>query len=318
MIAWGVLVAAFIWNYWAVLLHLAHRWSNEPEMGHGWFVAPFAAFLLWYRQEMVDPWPNEGTWWCMPFFIVFAFLRWLNYFMNFELDAYTLLPFFFGMTLAIGGWKALHWAWPSIMFLIFMVPMPGIVAKMMGGYLQHGATIITVYVLQTLGIPAIVQGPGSNVIQLTSPPPLEVERACAGLSMLTLFFAVCVGACFVLREPLWKKLVLLAMAAPIAVICNVGRITVTGMMHEWISPKAGGIFHDWFGYLEMIPALLLVWGLLALLSALFIEPTTEGPLIFNEGVGISRRRTSPLGTDGMTPTGGAGPRGAAPTSTRQT
>ena len=44
-------------------------------------------------------------------------------------------------------------------------------------------------------------------------------------------------------------------------------------------------FHDWFGYLEVIPAMLLIWGLMALLGALFIEPTTEGPLVFAEGGG---------------------------------
>jgi exosortase len=317
MVAWGILLIAFVWNYWAVMFHTVHVWSTTPEMGHGFFVVPFALFLLWYRQEMVDPWPSQGTWWCIPFFVVFAVFRWLNLYLNYERDIDSLFPFLFGMTLVLGGWKAFRWAWPSIVFLFFMDPLPDRVAKAMGGFLQHGATLVTVYALQTLGIPAIVQGPGSNVIQLSSPPPLEVERACAGLSMLTLFFAVCIGACFVLREPLWKKIVLIVGAAPIAVICNVGRITVTGMLHEWISPKAGSIFHDWFGYLEMIPALLLIWGLLALLSALFIEPTTEGPLVFAEGVGISRRRTSPLGTDGMTPTGGVGPRGAAPSRTRQ-
>ena len=187
----------------------------------------------------------------------------------------------------------------------------------MGGFLQHGATIITVYVLQTLGIPAIVQGAGSNVIQLPTTEPLEVARACSGLSMMTVFYAISIGLCLILREPLWKKLVLIASAVPIAVISNVARITITGILQEKISVGVGQFFHHYLGVLMVIPALLLMWGELALLSALVIEPTTEGPLVFAEGVGISRRRTSPVGTDGMTPTSGAGPRGASPSRTRQ-
>ena len=54
----------------------------------------------------------------------------------------------------------MRWAWPSILFLFFMDPLPDRIAKAMGGYLQHDATIVTVYALQTLGIPAIVQVQG--------------------------------------------------------------------------------------------------------------------------------------------------------------
>ena len=318
MFAWGILLVAFIWNYWTVMFHLVHVWATTPEMGHGFFVPLFAAFLLWYRQEMVDPWPTKGTWWCIPFFVVFFAFRWLNLALNYERDVDSLFPFLFGMTLALGGWKAFLWAWPSIAFLFFMDPLPDFIAKAMGGYLQHGATLITVYVLQTLGIPAIVQGAGSNVIQIPVAPPLEVARACSGLSMMTVFYAISIGLCFVLREPLWKKIVLIVSAAPIAVISNVARITVTGVLQQWVGVGVAHFFHDKLGVVMVIPALLLMWGELALLTALFIEPTTEGPLVFAEGVGISRRRSSPVEKDGMTPTGGVGPRGAAPSRTRQT
>ena len=171
---------------------------------------------------MVDPWPNRGTWWGIPFFVVFALVRWFNLFLNYERDIDSLLPFLVGVTLVLGGWRALRWAWPSILFLIFMVPLPDFLAAALGGKLQHVATIMSVYVLQTLGIPAIALGEGSNVIQLSEPDnKLEVARACSGLRMMTLFFAVCVGASFLLRVPVWKKIVLIVSAVPIAIISNV-------------------------------------------------------------------------------------------------
>ena len=125
--AWGVLLVAFVWNYCRrnLMIHVVSVWYGTPDYGHGFVVPLFSAFLLWQRQELVDPWPTRGSWWCIPFFVVFAVFRWFNVYFNYERDIDSLFPFLFGMTLALGGWKAMRWAWPSISFLIFMVPCCG-------------------------------------------------------------------------------------------------------------------------------------------------------------------------------------------------
>ncbi len=303
MAAWGVLLLGFLWTYWETMVHIVVVWFSTPDYGHGPFVPIFAGFLLWQRQEMVDPWPNRGTLWGIPFFVVFALIRWFNLFLNYERDIDSLLPFLVGMTLVLGGWRALRWAWPSILFLIFMVPLPDFLAAALGAKLQRVATVMSVYVLQTIGIPAIALGEGSNVIQLSKPENLlEVERACCGLRMLTLFFAVCVGTSFVLRVPAWKKIILVVSAIPIAIISNVLRLVVTGMLCEWVSKNVGMFFHDNTGWIMMIWAMLIIWGEMSLLSALVVETTLEGPLSF-DGVGRARRRS---------PLAGAGPLGPRP------
>ena len=35
------------------LRHLAHRWANEPDYSHGFLVPVFAAYLLWYRRDLL-------------------------------------------------------------------------------------------------------------------------------------------------------------------------------------------------------------------------------------------------------------------------
>ncbi len=303
MAAWGVLLLAFLWTYWETLYRVVGVWFSTPDYGHGPFVPLFAAFLLWKRQEMVDPWPNRGTWWGMLFFAISAFIRWGCMYLNYERDIDSLLPFLVGLTLILGGWRALRWAWPSILFLIFMVPLPDFLAAALGGKLQRVATVMSVYVLQTLGIPAIALGEGSNVIQLPDPPPLEIARACSGLRMMTLFFAICVGASFVLRAPIWKKILLIVSAVPIAILCNVARIVLTGMLQEWVSVGVAYFIHDYAGWWMMVAAMLMIWGEMALLSALLIEASMEGPLSFGERGGPSRRQS---------PLAGAGPSGPRP------
>ncbi len=300
--AWGVLLVAFLLTYWETLFHIVGVWWRTPDYQYAFFVPPFAAFLLWQRQEMVDPWPNRGSWWGIPFLLVFALVRWLNLFLNYERDIDSLLFFLAGMTLIIGGWRALRWAWPSIVFLFFMVPLPDSVAQLLGLKLQRVATLMSVYVLQTVGIPAISLGDASNVIQLTKPEnQLEIARTCSGLRMMTLFFALCVGAVFALREPIWKKIVLIFSAVPIAIISNVLRIVVTGMLMEWWSNSAGMFFHDEAGWVMMIWAMLMIWGEMSLLSALLIETPTEGPLSFGGQRGPRPRPSFPLGPMALGP-----------------
>jgi exosortase len=298
MAAWAVLLLGFFWTYRETMVHVVGVWCRTPDYGHGFFVPIFSAFLLWQRQEMVDPWPVRGSWWGLPFLAVFALVRWFNLYLNYERDIDSLLPFLVGMTLVLGGWRALRWAWPSIVFLIFMVPLPDAVATLSREKLQHWSTVMSTYALQTLGIPAIESG---NVIRLSAPEnQLEVERSCSGLRMLTMFIAICVGTSFVLRAPVWKKIVVLVSSVPIAIISNVMRIVVTGMLFEWVSKDVGNFIHDWAGWWMMILAMLMIWAEMSLLSALLIEPPTGGPLAFGERGGPSRRQ-NPLAGAGLGP-----------------
>ena len=164
--------------------------------------------------------------------------------------------------------------------------MTGVVAGAFRDFLQRLGTKISVYVIQTLGIPAVAQG---NVINLTE-GQLGVVEACSGLRMLMLFFAVCLGAAFVLRCPLWKKVVIVVCAVPIAVLSNVARITVTAFLHETVSPElADKVFHDMAGLLMMPLAMLLLWGVWVLLGKLFLEQMPERPLSLSGSLaGVSR------------------------------
>ena len=159
-----------------------------------------------------------------------------------------------------------------------------------------------------MGIPAIALGEASNVIQLSEPNnKLEVARACSGLRMMTVFFAICVGVSFLLRVPIWKKIILIVSAVPIAIISNVLRIVLTGMLYEWVSADVGNFIHDYAGWWMMIPAMLMIWGEMALLSALLIETSMEGPLSFGDRGGPPRRRRSrPAGSLGPRPDKTAG------------
>ncbi|NQU20789.1 MAG: archaeosortase/exosortase family protein [Candidatus Nealsonbacteria bacterium] len=189
----------------------------------------------------------------------------------------SVVPFLAGITLLLGGWRMMLWAWPAIAYMTFMVPLPEALSGWMRGPLMRLGTVTSVFIVQTMGIPAVRSG---NQIVLEGVEPLLVAEACSGLRMLMLFFAICLGAAFWLRErPLWERIIVVASAPVIAVLANVIRIVVTAVLHHFdFGEAADEFFHEWAGLLMMPLGLLLLWAEWTLLQKLFLEPAPERPL----------------------------------------
>ncbi len=274
---WLVVTAAFLWVYGPTLRGLAHIWWTMPDYGHGFFVPVFSAVLLWSRRNMVKPWPQVGSWWGMAFLAVFGSWVLASTYFPFALPVrLSIIPFLAGVALFVGGWRALHWSWPAIAFLIFMLPLPEEMSIWLREPLQRIGTISSVFIIQTLGIPATAQG---NIIHLTE-GQLGVVEACSGLRMMMLFFAVCIGAAFVLKQPWWEKVVVVLSAVPIAIAANVFRITITAVLHDLVSTElADKVFHDFAGLMMMPVAIAMLSGELWLISHLVIEPPETGPVV---------------------------------------
>ena len=271
----AVAVAAVVlWSYRSTLDALVSRWAGEQDYIYGFLVPPFAAILLWTRRAMLHEGRSlSGSYWGY-FFLACCFAMRLAgaYLSTSLIDAVSLVPCLAGLTLLGLGWPGLRWAWPAIIFLVFMVPLPEPLAVLLSQPLQDVGASTSTYLLQTLGIPALAHG---NIIVL-SHNHMGVEEACSGLRMLMLFLAVCTGAALLMDREGWEKVVLVLSAAPIAVIANVIRITVTGVLYEKVGPDlAYTVFHDLAGYFMMPLAVILLWMEMMLLSLLFPPASGE-------------------------------------------
>lgn len=259
----GVGLGLTIWAYWTTLTAMAERWATDPQYSHGFLVPAFSAYLLWARRSRLLGADIRPSWWGLGLVTTGVVMRLASHiFYQPWLDICSLLAVLAGLVMAAGGRRALAWAGPAILFLVFMMPLPYRAQTMLGGSLQQVATVASTYALQTLGVPAVAEG---NVIQLTE-TRLGVVEACSGLSMLVTFFALAAAvAVLAERRTVAERILIVLSAAPIAVLANVVRITVTGVLHEAArSDLARVVFHDLAGWL-MMPLALLV-----LLAELFV------------------------------------------------
>jgi exosortase len=270
-----VLGGCLLWAAWPALATMADRWATDPRYAHGYFVPMFAAALLWMRRSRLEEVAPSPSAWGLALLTIGAGLQLAGgYYRLAWFDGLALLPSLAGLTLLLGGWRYLGWAWPSIAFLIFMVPLPWRVETAMGPPLQAVATAASTYLLQTLGLMAFAEG---NVIQLGE-ARIGVVEACNGLSMLMTFVALSTAAAMVVNRPLVDRLVLVASSVPVALLANIFRITLTGVLHETVGGHASSTFyHDLAGWVMMPLALAMYWVEIAVLARLLIEVRHEAP-----------------------------------------
>lgn len=261
--------------YWQAMWMLTRVW-RQPDYSHGYLVPFFAALLLWVRRDMYQPERMRGSWWGVPLIVAAALLYLGAEILGMKLvGVFSLVPCIAGIVLICGGWSMLHWAWPAILCLGFMIPLPSSVEAMATAPLRRIGTIASTYLLQTFGLGAVAEG---NVITL-SEHQIGVAEACSGLRMLMSSTALAYGLAFIIQRPLWERLIILLSALPIALATNVFRIVITGLCYEYAGPElAEKVFHDFAGWLMMPMAIGLLWVLMAILSRLIIEPP-QGPTL---------------------------------------
>jgi len=268
LIAVGAITLGTLWSYWSTLAIMANKWAHDPQYSHGYLVPLFALALLWMRRDLLDTTKLKPCWWGLPIVLVSIAIRLIAAQYYFEwFDFISLVPCIFGLCLLIGGWHAVRWAWPAIGFLLFMIPLPYSLEVMMRAPLRRVGTIVSTFLMQTLGLPALAEG----FVIVVGDHDIGVAEACSGLRMLMIFFALSTAVALVSEKPLWEKIVIVLSAGPIALISNILRITVTGILYATVSSEiAELVFHDLAGWLMMPLGVALLWLELWLLSRIFV------------------------------------------------
>jgi exosortase len=272
---------ALAWVFWITLAEMADRWGNDPRYTHGYLVPLFSLYLLWSRRGKLGPAGGHASWWGVALLVVGLLLRFAGTYFYFEwVAAIALLPCLGGFVLTTGGWPALRWSWPSIAFLAFMAPLPYRFETALAQPLQRMATLVSTYALQTLGFIAIAEG---NTIRMGD-VRLGIVEACSGLSMMVIFFALSTAVAIVIRRPWYEKALVFLSAIPIAVVVNIARITVTGVLYKTAGHEiAERVFHDLAGWLMMPLGLAIVLVELKVFAWLIqdVPASKDRPALFN-------------------------------------
>jgi exosortase len=155
---------------------------------------------------------------------------------------------------------AIVWGWPlgrAILFpmvlLVFCVPI-GTLAEPLTVPLRQVSTDISVGISRgLLGIP--VQQQGVLIKDPLGRYHYEVAAACSGMRSLITLFAINSIYAFLTFRTRWKRLLVITLALPLALLGNVIRLVGIVVAAEAFGQEAGHVAHDWFGFVTFALAL---------------------------------------------------------------
>jgi exosortase len=274
----AALIAAAVYSVFHVEIYsIVFRWLNDSSWSHG-FIIPFFSlyFLNQHKKEIVGFKPHTN--WlglifllcCFVFYILVMFVYRFGY-----LRSLVIIPVVGSIVLFIGGWKLVKYTWLPIVFSVFAIPLPERIYTDMTIPMRKLAAAIAAQLLNLVsGLKAEASGVVIDVIYkgVKLEPGLDVAEACSGMRLLMAFLALGVAMAYLHYRPMWQRLILLASTVPIAILCNIVRVTVSGFIYVLLDPiYAQGIYHDMLGLL-MLPLAFGLYGLSAwFMSNLFVD-----------------------------------------------
>ncbi len=256
---WGAALAVVVLigiAYAESLAYLVRKWMEDDNYSHGFFVPVITAALIWWRRERIMAVGMVPSWWgLLPAALGLAFYVAGELMTFYFLQHLSLWLVIIGLALAVAGPQATRQMTFPIGYLLTMIPLPQMVQSSLSASLQLMSSALGVGFLHMIGVTAFREG---NVIDL-GPIQLQVVEACSGLRYLIPLIALTLLSAYLFQNRLWKRVVLVASAIPLAVLLNGLRIGLIGILVDRFGHAAAeGFMHAFEGWLLFVLSLAIL------------------------------------------------------------
>jgi exosortase len=251
--------------YWPILRDLGAQWWDDSNYNHGFLIPVFSAFLIWREKQRLATIPLVPTSFGLLVLLAGIALLLLGDIgaENFLMRS-SLLVILAGLVLFLAGHGILRAVLFPLGYLLFMIPLPGVLFYAITFPLQRIAAAQAAWALDLVGVPVLLDG---NIIHL-SQISLGVTEACSGIRSLISLLAGAAAWAYLMLPAGWLSLLFVASAIPITILANAARVVATGLIGEWFGVEyASGFFHEfagWVIYIFAFACLILVYGLIQL------------------------------------------------------
>lgn len=258
-LALGALIALVV-TYHPIFYYWQYHWfRSDGYYSHGILVPFLALYMVWMRREEIrqaELRPSSGG---LAVVLIALALRVLGHLtQSSTISSLSFLILMYGTVASLLGWSMVRLVWFPILFLGFMMPLPSTVFDEISQPAQEWSTIIANVMLKTIGYETHRVG---NVIYIPGGFDLDVGVPCSGFKMLVSMATFAFFFAYYIRVELWRQVLLVILALPLALMINGLRIALIGIVGTKFGEEAGYAFHDWSGYMVLVVAFAVLFQL---------------------------------------------------------
>ena len=258
----GILSLVMIVLYSPTFSMFWYDWSHDDNYSHGFLVPFIVGYLIWTKRDQLGRLVPAPSWTGLVVLLTGVCLYVLG-----TIGAEWFLRRS-SMIVVLGG---------LILYLYgtgyFMVPLPAIVYTAVAFRLQVLVSIISTELIRLVGIAVYRNG---NVLEVAKVGPLAVEEACSGMRSIMALLALSSLLAYILYRTRLRQWILVAFALPVAVVTNIFRVTMTGILaYHFGREMAEGWLHKSFGWIVFVIAFALLWLVSKAMDAILPEPPEE-------------------------------------------
>lgn len=246
----GVLLALLV-MYLPGYRALAGTFWGKADSAEGPIILAISLWLFWRERRLFLAAPNPGV---RPLGIALFLLGLAAYALGrsqefFQFEIGSQIPLLLGLVALLLGREGMLRLWFPVVFLVFLVPIPGSILDSMLLPLKQAVSWIVDELLYAVGYPISRNG----VVLLIGGYQLLIADACSGLnSMIALSGIGLLYVYLVGRGDRVMTVTLLLSILPVAFVANVLRVMILVLVTYHFGDEAGQRFHDSAGYLEIV------------------------------------------------------------------
>ena len=252
----GVVYRGTLASLWTV-------WSTNDNYSHGPLVPLVSLGLVALRREALRARPRRGDARGLALVALACAMQVLGLRADvLALQGWSVIAMLFGLSLTLLGGPLTRALALPIGYLAFMLTFPPFVMNRLSFALKEVTVRVAAQAAAWLGV--TLQRSGMTL--WVTGGALEIDNPCSGLRSLLAMLATGVLLAALLRGGAWRRVLLVALAVPLAMAGNALRITLLVVTAHYAGiRRAVGLFHDVSGYLTYglsLAGLLVVFALL--------------------------------------------------------
>lgn len=256
---------------WPVWQWLWGEWLTNDYYSHGILIPPVSLYLAYQRfrndrqlRASVGQGSSLGL---VAVALGLGLYLWFLSFRAYYLAAFATIILIGGLVWTFGGAGVVRRLAFPIAYLALMVPLPMVdrytlPLAMFTGVCSGGLA-------QFLGLDVQIVG---NAVTLPN-ADLVIGAQCSGVNSLIALTALLVLAAYLVDGPLWSRLTLVVLAAPLAILGNILRVTsLLFVARTWGAQAGFTFYHDYSGIGFFVVVLALLWPITRLLRCDRLRP----------------------------------------------